>query len=132
MVEVPATAILAEEFAQEVDFFSIGTNDLTQYVFAAERGNPQVAKLADARHPAILRLIQQVVEAAHTKGKWVGICGELAGDQQAIPILVGLGIDELSMSAPTIPGAKQIIRKLLYADLHQQAQAALDFKTLDI
>lgn len=110
MVEVPAAALTAETFAREVDFFSIGTNDLTQYTFAAERGNPAVAALADSLHPAVLHLIARVVQAAHAEKKWVGVCGEMGGDPKAIPALVGLGIDELSMSAPLIPNAKQIVR----------------------
>lgn len=91
MVEVPSTAVLADQFATEVDFFSIGTNDLTQYTLAAERGNPRVANLSDALHPSILRLINMVVEAAHKRGKWVGVCGEAGGDPVAVPILVGSG-----------------------------------------
>jgi phosphocarrier protein FPr len=125
MVEVPAAALLADLFAEEVDFFSIGTNDLTQYLLAAERGNPKVVQLSDGLHPASLRMIQRVVEAAHNRGKWAGVCGELAGDPQAIPILVGLGVDELSMNAPAIPRAKQIIRQLDFAIIRKQAQAAL-------
>src|SRR5262245_12622792 len=88
MVEVPALALLAERFAAEADFFSIGTNDLTQYTLAAERGHPKLLSLADAVHPAVLRLIARVVEAAHARGKWVGICGEIAGDPRAVPLLV--------------------------------------------
>ena len=103
MVEIPAAAIRADQLAPEVDFFSIGTNDLTQYTMAAERGNARVAALTDAFHPAVLELIRRVVEAAHAHGKWAGICGELGGEPLAVPILVGLGIDELSMSSPAIP-----------------------------
>lgn len=121
MVEIPAAAIKAEQFAQEVDFFSIGTNDLTQYTMAAERGNSRVATLSDPFHPAVLELIQRVVNAAHAKGKWVGVCGEMAGDPRAVPLLVGLGVDELSMSAPSIPQAKQIIRNLEYKKVSAQA-----------
>jgi phosphoenolpyruvate-protein phosphotransferase len=121
MVEIPASAIKAEQFAKEVDFFSIGTNDLTQYTMAAERGNSRVASLSDPFHPAVLELIQRVVIAAHANGKWVGVCGEMAGDPRAIPLLIGLGIDELSMSAPSIPQAKQIIRTLDYKKVSAQA-----------
>ena len=103
MVEIPAAALLAREFAAEVDFFSIGTNDLTQYTLAAERGNARLAALADPLQPAVLRLIRAVVDAGRTRGKWVGICGELAADPLAIPLLVGLGVDELSMNAVAIP-----------------------------
>jgi len=125
MVEIPAAALCAAQFAGEVDFFSIGTNDLTQYTLAAERGNPSVAALADPFHPAVLELIRRVVVAAHERGKWVGVCGEMAGDPQAIPLLVGLGVDELSMNAPVIAQAKQIIRSLDYGHVSVQALAAL-------
>ncbi|HZY41400.1 MAG TPA: putative PEP-binding protein, partial [Anaerolineae bacterium] len=112
MVEIPAAAVLAHAFASEVDFFSIGTNDLTQYTLAAERGNAAVAHLQDALHPAVLIQIRQTVQAAESAGKWVGVCGELAGDPLAIPILIGLGVKELSMASGSIPEAKQIIRAL--------------------
>jgi phosphocarrier protein FPr len=125
MIEIPSAAVRAAQFAAEVDFFSIGTNDLTQYVMAAERGNPRVAALADAFHPAVLELIGKVAEAAHAHGKWAGVCGEMAGDPEAVPLLVGLGIDELSMSPPAIPRAKQIIREADYAALRAAAQRAL-------
>ena len=117
MVETPAAALRAAQFAAEVDFFSIGTNDLTQYTLAAERGNPQLAALADALQPAVVELIARVVAAAHSRGRPVGVCGELAGDLQAIPLLVGLGVDELSMAPPAIAQAKQLIRTLDYAAL---------------
>jgi phosphocarrier protein FPr len=129
MVEIPAAALRAEPFAREVDFFSVGTNDLTQYTLAAERGNPQVAGLADAMQPAVLELIAQTVRAAHAHGKWVGVCGELAGDPTAVPALVGLGVDELSMNAPAIPRAKEIVRSLNYASLGPKAEAALALET---
>jgi len=111
MVEIPAVAVLADQFAREVDFFSIGTNDLTQYTMAAERTNERVAYLGDAAHPAILRQIGKVIEAAHAQGIWVGLCGELAGDPQAIPVLLGLGLDEFSMAPASVPRAKVILRK---------------------
>ena len=126
MVEIPAVALQAEQFAPEVDFFSIGTNDLTQYTFAAERGNKRVSHLNDPCHPAILRQIDLVVKAAHAHGKWVGVCGEMAGDLQAIPVLLGLGIDELSMSPAQIPSAKQIIRKWSFTSAQNLAHQALD------
>lgn len=110
MVEVPSVVVMAAEFAQEVDFFSIGTNDLTQYTMAADRTNEKIAHLGDACHPAILRQIQAVIEAAHAHGIWVGLCGELAGDRDAIPILLGLELDEFSMAPAFIPRAKEIIR----------------------
>ena len=112
MIEVPSAAVMADLLAEEVDFFSIGTNDLTQYTLAVDRTNPVVAPLADALHPAVLRLIRQVVEAAHEKGRWVGVCGELAGDPLATPVLVGLSVDELSMSLPSVPIVKSRIRAL--------------------
>jgi len=110
MIEVPAAALAAESFAPEVDFFSLGTNDLTQYTMAAERGNASVAGLADGLHPSVLRLIQVVVEAAGRHDRWVGVCGELASDLTAVPVLVGLGITELSANAPAIPAVKQAVR----------------------
>jgi phosphoenolpyruvate-protein phosphotransferase len=125
MVEVPAAALLAHQFAPEVDFFSIGTNDLAQYTMAAERGNARVAALADASQPAVLELIRQVVKAGHAQGKWVGLCGELGGDPRATPILVGLGVDELSMGAPMIPAAKRRIRKLDFASQRESALRAI-------
>jgi phosphocarrier protein FPr len=125
MVEVPAAAVLANQFAPEVDFFSIGTNDLAQYTMAAERGNALVAALSDASQPAVLELIRQVVEAGHAQGKWVGLCGELGGDLRAIPILVGLGIDELSMGASMIPDAKRKIRTLDFPSLGESALLAI-------
>jgi len=111
MVETPSAAVLADQFAHEVDFFSIGTNDLTQYTLAADRTNERVAALGDACHPAVLRLIRQIVEAAHQLGRWVGVCGELAGDPDAVPVLVGLDLDELSMAPQVIPAAKAIVRR---------------------
>jgi len=131
MVEIPAAALRAQQFAPEVDFFSVGTNDLTQYTLAAERGNRHVAALADAMQPAVLQLIGQTVAAAHAHGKWVGVCGELAGDAGAVPMLVGLGVDELSMNAPAIPRAKEIVRTLDYPSARLQAEAALRLETPD-
>ncbi len=112
MVEIPAAALLSSILAKDVDFFSIGTNDLTQYTLAAERGNPELSAFADALHPAVLNLIQKVSNAAHVHGKWVGICGELAGDPLATPILAGLGIDELSMTPTSIPRVKALLRRM--------------------
>jgi phosphotransferase system enzyme I (PtsI) len=112
MVEIPAAAITADLLAQEVDFFSIGTNDLCQYTMAADRTNADVARLANAFHPAVLRMIKLVIDDAHAHGKWVGMCGELAGEPLATPILLGLGLDEFSMNPPAIPLVKQIVRAL--------------------
>jgi phosphocarrier protein FPr len=125
MVEVPAAAVMAEQFAREADFFSVGTNDLTQYVLAMDRGHPKLAPQVDGLSPAVLRLIAGVVEAAHREGKWVGVCGGIAGDLQAVPLLIGLGVDELSVSVPTIPGIKAEVRKLRLADCRQLAQHGL-------
>jgi phosphocarrier protein FPr len=125
MVEIPSVAQMADLFAREVDFFSIGTNDLTQYTFAVDRTNPKVASLGDACHPAVLRQIQRVVEAARINNIWVGICGELAGDPIAIPILLGLGVNELSMSSPSIPRAKEIVRSWTIAEAEKLTAKAL-------
>ncbi|MFQ3657976.1 MAG: phosphoenolpyruvate--protein phosphotransferase [Anaerolineae bacterium] len=121
MVEVPSAAIDAASFAPYVDFFSVGTNDLTQYVFAAERGNANVAYLANDNHPVILRLIRDVVQAAQQHNKWVGVCGELAGDLNAVEALVGMGVRELSMSASRIPAIKEAVFALNYAQAQQVA-----------
>ena len=125
MIEVPAAALLSPILAQEVDFFSIGTNDLTQYTMAIDRGHPVLSAEADGLHPSVLLLINQTVRAAHQHGKWVGICGELAGDPKAVPVLMGLGVDELSMSSTRIPLVKAQIRQLNFADCQQLAQRAL-------
>ena len=131
MVEVPAAALMAGRLAAEVDFLSIGTNDLTQYVMAADRTNAHVAPLASAFHPVILRLVRDVIAAAHTHGKWVGLCGELAGEPLAVPILLGLGLDEFSMNPPAIPLAKQIIRALTLDEAREVAHAALELDSPD-
>jgi phosphocarrier protein FPr len=129
MVEIPSAALLAPVLANEVDFFSIGTNDLTQYTLAAERGNPALSHLADGLHPAVLKLIDQVVEASHQAGKWTGICGELGGDPEATAILVGLGVDELSLNPAGIPRIKSIIRDLTVETARPLASQALQCKT---
>jgi len=131
MVEIPSTAILAEQFAKEVDFFSIGTNDLIQYTFAADRMNEQVSYLYQPYHPAILQLVKNVIEAAHKEGKWAGMCGEMAGDSVAIPLLLGLGLDEFSMSASSILKARSQIKQLNKAEMEQLAKKALTFQTAD-
>ena len=129
MVEIPSAALLSPVLAPEVDFFSIGTNDLTQYTLAAERGNPALAHLADGLHPAVLRLIGTVAEASHRLGKWTGICGELGGDPQATPILVGLGVDELSLNPAGIPRVKAAIRALTMPAARALAEQALQCST---
>ncbi|WP_296809274.1 phosphoenolpyruvate--protein phosphotransferase [Thiocapsa sp.] len=125
MVEVPAAAVMAAQFAREVDFFSIGTNDLTQYTLAMDRGHPKLAPMADAMNPAVLRLIAQTVEGAHAEGRWVGVCGGIASDPQAVPILVGIGVDELSVSVPSIPAVKAAVRARSLADCQAIARQAL-------
>ena len=109
MIEIPAAALCADELAKHVDFFSIGTNDLIQYTLAADRMNEKVSYLYDPMHPAVLRLIKMTIDGAHQEGKWVGMCGEMAGDEQAIPTLIAYGLDEFSMSASSILTAKKII-----------------------
>ena len=129
MIEVPSAALLADQFLPEIDFFSIGTNDLSQYTYAADRVNNQVSPLADGLQPAVLRLIARVIDTAHQAGKWVGLCGELAGRPAAIPILLGLGLDEFSMNPPAIPFAKQLIRGLNQDELRDIAHSALDLSS---
>nr|WP_257099085.1 phosphoenolpyruvate--protein phosphotransferase [Pseudovibrio flavus] len=125
MVEVPSAALMAEQFAAEVDFFSIGTNDLTQYTMAIDRGHPKLAKNADAMNPAVLRLIAQTVEGAKAHGKWVGVCGGIAGDPRAVPILVGLGLHELSVSVPAVPAVKAAVRNYTLQQCQELAEKAL-------
>ena len=129
MVEIPAAAIMAEQFAREADFFSVGTNDLTQYTLAMDRGHPKLAPQVDALNPAVLQLIALAVRGAQQHGKWVGICGGIAGDSQAVPILIGLGVKELSVSVPAIPAIKAQIRTLSLANCQTLAQKALTLDT---
>ena len=129
MVEIPSAAVIADQLAKEVDFFSIGTNDLSQYAMAADRTNPKVAELSNAFQPAVLRLIKMVIDAAHAEHKWVGMCGELAGEPLATPILIGLGLDEFSMSPPFVPLVKQIIRNLNAEEMISLAKGALQLET---
>lgn len=129
MVEIPSTAVLADQFAQEVDFFSIGTNDLIQYTMAADRMNERVSYLYQPYNPAILRLVKMVIDAAHKEGRWVGMCGEMAGDATAIPLLLGLGLDEFSMSATSILPARSQISKLSKAEMEKLAAEALQKRT---
>ncbi len=125
MVEVPAAAVAADLLANEVDFFSLGTNDLAQYLFAADRTNPDVAHLADGLHPAMLRMIGDVAAAAHRHHRWVGICGEMASDPWALPLLIGLGLDELSVHPPAVAPTKARLRRLNAEECAQVAQASL-------
>ena len=125
MIEIPAAAVMADVFAKEVDFFSIGTNDLTQYTLAMDRMHPTLAGKSDGLHPSVLRLIDATVKGAHAAGKWVGICGELGADPQATPILLGLGVDELSVSVPSIATVKAKIRTLTRTEAQKLAAQAL-------
>ncbi len=129
MIEVPAAAIMADLFAKEADFFSIGTNDLTQYTLAMDRGHPKLAKQADALHPAVLNLIRMTVEGAHRHDKWVGICGGIASDVMAVPVLIGLGVDELSVSVPAIPAIKAMVCRLALAECRELAREVLQMGT---
>src|SRR5256714_320684 len=131
MVEVPAAAIGADLLAREVDFFSLGTNDLTQYLFAADRTHPELGPLADSLHPAVLRMIDQVVKAAHRHRRWVGVCGEMASDVWAVPLLVGLGVDELSVHPPMVARVKATVRQLNAADCEKVVAAALELESGD-
>lgn len=125
MIEIPAAAMLADQFAKEVDFLSIGTNDLIQYTMAADRMNEQVSYLYQPYNPSILRLINNVIKAAHDEGKWAGMCGEMAGDQTAVPLLVGMGLDEFSMSATSILRTRSLMKKLDTAKMEEYANRAL-------
>ncbi|AWH89647.1 phosphoenolpyruvate-protein phosphotransferase PtsI [Limnobaculum parvum] len=125
MVETPAAAAIAHHLAKEVDFFSIGTNDLTQYTLAVDRGNELISHLYNPLSPSVLTLIKQVIDASHKEGKWTGMCGELAGDERATLLLLGMGLDEFSMSAISIPRIKKIIRNANYSDVKTLAENAL-------
>jgi phosphoenolpyruvate-protein phosphotransferase len=130
MVEVPSAAVIVELLAREVDFFSIGTNDLTQYTLAMDRGHPRLARHADALHPAVLRMMAMTVEGAHEHGKWVGVCGGLASDPLAVPLLVGLGVDELSVSVPAIAAVKATICRWRLRDCLDLATDVLRCRTV--
>ncbi|PKR86865.1 phosphoenolpyruvate--protein phosphotransferase [Heyndrickxia camelliae] len=131
MVEIPSTAVMADQFAKEVDFFSIGTNDLIQYTMAADRMNERVSYLYQPYNPAILRLVKMVIDASHKEGKWTGMCGEMAGDELAIPILLGLGLDEFSMSASSILKARAQIKNLSKAEMEKLAEQVLQLQTTE-
>lgn len=129
MVETPAAAAIAHHLAKEVDFFSIGTNDLTQYTLAVDRGNEMISHLYNPLSPAVLLVIKQVIDASHKEGKWTGMCGELAGDERATLLLMGMGLDEFSMSAISIPRVKKIIRNANFSDMKIMAEEALAMAT---
>ncbi|HAL3774571.1 phosphoenolpyruvate-protein phosphotransferase PtsI [Escherichia coli] len=131
MVETPAAATIARHLAKEVDFFSIGTNDLTQYTLAVDRGNDMISHLYQPMSPSVLNLIKQVIDASHAEGKWTGMCGELAGDERATLLLLGMGLDEFSMSAISIPRIKKIIRNTNFEDAKVLAEQALAQPTTD-
>lgn len=131
MVETPAAATIARHLAKEVDFFSIGTNDLTQYTLAVDRGNDMISHLYQPMSPSVLNLIKQVIDASHAEGKWTGMCGELAGDESATLLLLGMGLDEFSMSAISIPRIKKIIRNTNFEDAKVLAEQALAQPTTD-
>jgi len=131
MIETPSAAIIASHLAKEVDFFSIGTNDLTQYTLAVDRGNELISHLYNPMAPAVLSLIKQVIDASHKAGKWTGMCGELAGDERATLLLLGMGLDEFSMSSIAIPGIKKIIRNANYNDVQAMAAQALTQPTAE-
>ncbi|MBL1225214.1 phosphoenolpyruvate--protein phosphotransferase [Enterococcus sp. BWR-S5] len=126
MIEIPAAAVIADKFAKEVDFFSVGTNDLIQYTMAADRMNERVSYLYQPYNPSILRLIKNVIDAAHAEGKWAGMCGEMAGDQTAVPLLVGMGLDEFSMSATSILKTRSLMKRLDTGKMAELADRALN------
>lgn len=131
MIEIPAAAVLADKFAQEVDFFSIGTNDLIGYSMAADRGNDRISYLYQPYNPSILRLVKNVIDSAHKYGKFAAMCGEMAGDPVALPILVGMGLDEFSMSATSILQARSLMKQLDTKDMAKLADKAVDAETND-
>ena len=131
MIEIPAAAVLADQFAKEVDFFSIGTNDLIQYTFAADRMSSSISYLYQPYNPSILRLVKNVIDASHKEGKWTGMCGEMAGELMAAPLLIGLGLDEFSMSATSVLADRKLIRSLNKAEMNKLAEEALNKSTME-
>jgi phosphotransferase system enzyme I (PtsI) len=125
MVETPSAALVADSLARKAQFFSLGTNDLIQYALAVDRTNEKIAHLYDPTHPAIVRLIKLTVDAAHQKGIWAGVCGELAGDPTIVPLLLGLGVDELSAAPAMVPQVKFLIRRLRISEARELAEFAL-------
>ena len=131
MIEIPAAAVLADQFAKEVDFFSVGTNDLVQYTFAADRMSSGVSYLYQPFNPSILRLLKHVIDSAHAEGKWAGMCGEMAGEAIAAPLLIGLGLDEFSMSATSILSQRKLINSISKADMEKLVEKALNCSTME-
>jgi phosphotransferase system enzyme I (PtsI) len=131
MIEIPSAALMAERLAEEVDFFSIGTNDLIQYTLAADRSNERVAKFYQPYHPAVLKLIRMSIDAAHRAGIWVGVCGEMASNPATALLLVGMGIDELSMGAVSIPEIKYLLRHVRLSEARKVAGRTLHLKTAE-
>jgi phosphotransferase system enzyme I (PtsI) len=131
MTEIPSCAVLAKAFAKYTDFFSIGTNDLNQYTFACDRMSQKVAYLYQPNNPSLLSLVKMTIDGGHANNRWVGMCGEMAGDINSIPILLGLGLDEFSMSATSIPKARKIVNSLSYVECQKLANKALELETVE-
>jgi phosphotransferase system enzyme I (PtsI) len=131
MIEIPAAAVLADQLSKYADFFSIGTNDLIQYSMAADRMSEPVSYLYQPLNPSILRLVKMTIDGAHKNGKWCGMCGEMAGDETAAPLLLGLGLDEFSMSATSILRARQLINSLSYEKMKEMAEKAVNCDTAE-
>jgi phosphotransferase system enzyme I (PtsI) len=129
MIEIPSAAICANALAPEVDFFSIGTNDLIQYALAVDRVNEKLAYLYEPTHPAVLRLLKMIAEAAHANNIWVGVCGEMAGDVALIPLLLGLGMDELSAGATLVPRVKRAVQSLAIPECRELVEETLKLNT---
>ncbi|MFL6529858.1 MAG: putative PEP-binding protein, partial [Chthoniobacterales bacterium] len=129
MIEIPSAALCANVLAREVDFFSIGTNDLIQYAIAVDRVNERIAHLYEATHPAVIRLLKLIADAAHENKIWVGVCGEMAGDLAMVPLLLGLGMDELSVSSSLVPRVKRAVQSLSVGECEQLVRDVFDLET---